>query len=120
MEAVCTGLDRGVDHTTGAAAVLHIVVPGLQLEFRERIHRRLHRLGALILKVSRIGIVISSIQNEVIFGGTVPVYAEDALGPLLERWTGGIHAGGELSKLVVAASVQRQAWRLLAAHHSAR
>src|SRR5258707_768915 len=116
MQTIGTGFDRRIYDSTGAAAVLYIVVPGLQLELREGIHCRLHRLRALILKIGRIGIVISSIQYEVILGRTVPVYAEDALGPLLKRWTGRVHSGGELSKLVIPASIQRQVRRLLAAH----
>src|SRR5947207_14510363 len=107
METVCAGLQSGVDNAPGTSPILHVVISCLQLEFLNRINGRLHRLGALILKISGERVIVGAIDHEIVLSRAVAINAEDTLRTLLKRSTRRIHAGRKQCKLVVTAAIKR-------------
>jgi len=79
VELVGAGLDHGVDDGAGASAEFGRVPVGLDLEFLERIHRRLHDLHVHAAIGAGIGDLIDAVQDEGILRGAVPVDVEHAL-----------------------------------------
>ena len=114
-------LDRRVDDGAGAAAVLGRVGVGLNLEFLQRLDRRLHQLHVLAAEGVRVGDVVHAVEQEHVVEGAVAVDVEHALEvDAGQPRSAGQHAGREQRELVVVAAVQRQFDDLLLVDDRAR
>ena len=69
MKLVGAGLDGGIDDGAVAAPEFRAISVGLDLEFFQRFHRRLNHIVGLIQQIRQIGIVVHSIQQEIVLQG---------------------------------------------------
>ena len=103
------GFDDGVDDRSRAAAELGRVSVRLNLEFLQRLDRRLHELHVLAAERVRVGDVIDAVEQEDIVERAVAVHVEHALEVHARQPRGAReHAGREQRQLVVVAAIERQ------------
>ena len=112
------GLDRRVDDRARAAAVLGRIGICLNLEFLERLDRRLHELDVLASEGVRVGDVVHAVQQKDVVERAVAVHVQDALEvDARQARRARQHAGREQGELVVVPPVQRQLDDLLLVDH---
>src|SRR5271154_4298944 len=97
MNLVGTGLYAGAQYSARRVPELRAKVTGLDTELRQCVWGRPNDVAGAIEEVDEIGIVVNSVQDEVILCGTLPVrdkIASAASGCISERRS---HSSRQLS-----------------------
>ena len=107
MKPIGARLDRRVDDGAIAAAEFCAVGVGLDLELLQRLHRGLNDIVGLVQQIGKFGIVVHSIQQEIILQGPRPVGGEAVTALVASAWLAGRRPGGEQCQLREVAAVER-------------
>ena len=109
VKLIGAGFDDGVHDGAVAAAEFGAVGIRLHLEFRDRIHRRLHHVCGTVEHVAKVGVIVNAIEQEVVLQGTRAVGTEPGAGLRARAGLGGRYARAQKRKLGVVTAVQAEA-----------
>ncbi len=110
VEAVCTGLDRGVKDGTTRATEIGAEVCCLDLELLDRVHWRKNDKVCSVEEVHSVGVVVDTIQQVVVLGWFQTIRSKGARCRIASRVSlRGVDAGAKLRQEREIASIQRKA-----------
>ena len=119
MKGIGSRFDGGIHHCACRRAEFRGVGPRLNAEFLESIGRRLDDLHRAFLQVGRSGVVVDSVEREIILRLQIPVRAEAVGRGVVLVHLVALDAGFEKGQIGITPAIQGQINDLLSLDHAA-